>query len=355
MSEKQQPNKRKFIIAAGILFLFVGLAGGGWWWYQSTKMISTDDARVSGTIVSVSPKISGRIAEVLVKEGDTVKAGQILTKIDVRDAAVQKKQAEAALAAAKAKYDAILAGSRPQEIGQARAGADQAQASADQALANLNNAEKTYQRMSKLYADDAISTTQRDYAEAAYLMAKEGWKAAREATNSAGQKLDLVVSGSREEDIRATAAQVKQAEATLEAANLNNEYTDILSPVDGVIALKNVNSGEVVTAGQTLFSVVDSKDLWLNARIEETKIGKIKTGQKADYTIDGYPGRTFTGKVYEIGIATNSTFALVPTENTSGNFTKVTQRISIKITLPENSSGIIFRPGMQALIDIHLQ
>jgi membrane fusion protein (multidrug efflux system) len=289
-----------------------------------------------------------------VREGDTVKAGQIMAKIDVRDAAVQEKQAEAALAVAKAKYDAILAGSRPQEIGQARAEADRAQALVDQALAKLTYAEKTYQRMNELYADGAISTTQRDDAETTYLMAKEGWRAADGATINANQKLDLVATGSREEDIRAAEAQVKQEEATLEEATLTNEYTTILSPVDGVIALKNVNTGEVVTAGQTLFSVVDSKDLWLNARIEETKIGKIQLGQKVDYTIDGYPGRMFTGTVYEIGMATNSTFALVPTENTSGNFTKVTQRIPIKITLSEDSSGVIFRPGMQALIDIYL-
>ncbi|MBP2643250.1 MAG: emrA 2 [Firmicutes bacterium] len=355
MSENQKPNKRKMIIVIGIIFLFVGLAGGGWWWYQSTKIVSTDDARVSGTIVSVSSKISGRIAEVLVKEGDVVKAGQILAKIDIRDAAVQKKQAEAAMATAKAKYDALLSGPRAQEIGQARAGVDQSQASADQALAKLNNAEKNFQRLSKLYMDGVISATQRDNAEAAYLMAQQGWKATCEATNSAEQKLDLIASGSREEDIRAAAAQVQQAEAVLEAANLNSEYTEILSPVDGIVALKNVNSGEMVTAGQTLLSIVDSNDLWLNARIEETKIGKIKLGQKVVYMIDGYPGQKFTGEVYEIGIATNSTFALVPTENTSGNFTKVTQRIPVKITLPENSNGIIFRPGMQALIDIYLQ
>ncbi|MBP2651417.1 MAG: emrA 2 [Firmicutes bacterium] len=355
MAENQKPNRRNLIIFIGILFLVVGVVGGGWWWYQSTKLVSTDDARVSGTIVNVSPKISGRIAEVLVKDGDTVKAGQLLAKLDSGDAAVQRKQAEAALEVAKAKYDAVLAGPRAQEIGQARAGVDQSQATADQARASLNNAEKTYQRVSKLYEDGVISATQKDNAEAAFLMAKQGWKAACEATSSADEKLDLVVAGSREEEVRAAQAQVKQAEATLEAANLNNEYTDIISPVDGVIALKNINAGEVVTVGETLFSVVDSNELWLNARIEETKIGKIKLGQQVNYTIDGYPGLTFSGKIYEIGIATNSTFALVPTENTSGSFTKVTQRIPIKITLPERGGNIVFRPGMQALIDIQLQ
>ncbi|TWH51710.1 HlyD family secretion protein [Sporomusa sp. KB1] len=355
MPETQRSEKRKRIIVTGMLLLLVGLAGGGWWWYQSTKVVSTDDARISGTIVSVSSKIPGRIAEVLVKEGATVTTGQLLARIDGRDASVQKSQAEAALAAAKAGYDALVSGSRPQEIDQARAELEKAHAATAQSLASLQNAEKTYQRMNQLYADGVISASQMDNAEAAYLMAKEGWRAAGKAADSAMHNLALVVSGSREEDIRTAAALVKQGEANLAAAQLTVEYTDILSPVDGVVALKAVNTGEVVTAGQTLFSVVDSNDLWLNARIEETKIGKIKPGQKVNYTIDGYAGRRFTGQVYEVGIATNSTFALVPTENTSGNFTKVTQHIPIKITLPANSSGIIFRPGMQALIAIHLQ
>lgn len=356
MAEGQKTFKRrKLIILIGVVFLLIGIAGIGWWWYKSTTIISTDDARINGTIVSVSPKISGRVAEVMVKEGDVVRKGEILARIDKRDTDVQENQAKAALAVAKAKRDALVAGARPEEIGEARAVANQTKASADQALANLKNAEKNYQRMITLYNNGAISATQKDNVEADYLMAKKGWQAAVETTNSAEQKLKLVESGSREEDIRAAEAQVKQDEAKFDMAKLNGEYVDIISPVDGVIALKSTNCGEVVAIGQTLFSVVDSSDLWLSARIEETKIGKIMLGQTVEYTIDGYPDQIFSGKVYEIGIATNSTFALVPTENASGNFTKVTQRIPVKISLPQNKENIVFRPGMQALIDIHLQ
>jgi membrane fusion protein (multidrug efflux system) len=100
--------------------------------------------------------------------------------------------------------------------------------------------------------------------------------------------------------------------------------------------------------------VVDTQDLWVNARIEETKIGKLRVGQTVEYTVDGYPGRTLTGKLYEIGSATGAVFALIPTENSSGNFTKITQRIPVKISLPEGS-GLVFRPGMSVIVKIHAE
>lgn len=179
-------------------------------------------------------------------------------------------------------------------------------------------------------------------------------RAAREGKTAAEEKFDLSKEGSRAETIRAALAQVKQAEAALQAISVTEEYTTIVAPVTGTVALKSVNPGEVVAAGQPLFSVANLDDVWLNARIEETKVGKVQVGQTVEYTIDAYPQQTFTGKVYEIGSATNSVFALIPTENASGNFTKVTQRIPIKITLPQDGN-YVFRPGMSAIIKIHLQ
>ncbi len=353
-AEQKGQGKQKLILGLLVALLAIGGAGGGWWWYMNTKYVSTDDARIAGTIVSVSAKIPGKVTEVLVKEGDQVKAGQVIARIDAREAGAQKLQAQAALLAAKAKYEELLTGSRPQEIGQAQAGVEQAQANIHQAKASLDNAAKNYERMQKLYREGAISASQRDAAEAAYVVAKETVNASLEVAHGAGEKLDLVKVGSREEAIRAAEAQVKQAEAALAAASLVTEYTEIISPVNGTVALKSVHSGEVVAAGQPLFSVTDLRDVWLNARIEETKIGKLTVGQVVEYTIDGYPGRTFEGMVYDIGTAANSVFALIPTENSSGTFTKVTQRIPIKITLPKED-GAVFRPGMSAVIKIHVQ
>ena len=341
MDETAKSSSKKNVVVGLLLtFLVLGIGGGGWYWYYSSRFVSTDDARISGTIVNVSSKIAGKVTEVLVKEGDTVQVGQVVAKIDTREILAQKAQAEAALAAARAKLDEVLAGARPQEIQQARAGLDQTRA-------NLDNAQKNYQRMQKLYLDGAISAAQRDSAEAAYRIASE-------SQNAAAQVYDLAVTGAREETVRAAAAQVKQAEAALEAIKVTLDNATLVSPVNGTVAQKSVNPGEVVAAAQPLFTVVDSKDLWVNARIEETKIGKLKNGQTVEYTVDGYPGKTFTGQVYEVGSATNSVFALIPTENSSGNFTKVTQRIPVKISLPQDS-GLVFRPGMSVLIKVHVE
>lgn len=353
-AQEQNGGKSKVIVSLLMIFLLIGIVGGGWWWYLSTKYVSTDDARIGGTIVSISAKIPGRVTEVLVKEGEQVKAGQVVAKIDPREVAAQRAQAAAAVAVAKAKYEELVAGSRPQEIGQARFGVGQAQAGVDQARANLENAGKNYERMQALYQQGAISSSQIDNAQTSYSVAKETLRAAQEGVNVAGEKLNLSVSGTREEAIRGAEAQLKQAEAALEAVAVLGDYTTIVSPVAGTVALKSVNPGEVVAAAQPLFSIVDLSDVWLSTRIEETKLAKIKVGQKAEYTIDGYPGQNFEGTVYDVGTAANSVFALIPTENASGNFTKVTQRVGVKITLPKDGE-LVFRPGMSAVVKIHLE
>ena len=340
MDETGNMKKRKVVVGLLAAFLLIGAVGGGYYWYYTSKYVSTDDARISGTIVSISSKVSGKVSQLMVAEGDTVKAGQVLVRIDPQDIMAQKAQAEASLAVAKANHEQLVNGSRPQEIQQARAAADQAKA-------NLDNAALNYDRMQKLFESNGpISASQRDNALTAYQVARESY-------NGATQALDLAVVGAREETIRGAAAQVKQAEAAVQVLNLNYGDTAIVSPVDGIVALKSVNPGEVVVFGQPLFSVIDRNDIWVNARIEETYIGKLKLGQMVEYTIDGYPGRTFYGKIYDLGNAATSVFALIPTENASNNFTKVTQRIPIKISLPENSD-VVFRPGMSVIIKVHL-
>jgi len=339
-NENGNNRKNKNIITIlGVIVLSV-LAGAGWYWYYTTRYVSTDDARISGTIVSVSSKVSGKVAQLLVAEGDAVKVGQVLARIDPQDIFAQKAQAEATLAAARANYEQLINGTRPQEILQVRAAVEQARAS-------LENAAINNRRMQQLYSGGAISAAQRDSAQTALQVAQESY-------NSASQALDLAVTGSREETIRAAAARVKQAEAALMAVAQTYGDTTIVSPVDGIVALKSANPGEVVVMGQPLFSVIDSNDIWVNARIEETYIGKLKVGQLVKYTVDGYPGRTFYGKIYDLGNAASSVFALLPAENSSSNFTKVTQRIPIKITLPADS-GVHFRPGMSVVIKIHLE
>lgn len=339
MDAREGDKKQGKMIGLTVLLIFIGAVGGGWWWYDTTKYVTTDDARISGTIVNISSKVSGKLGQVLVAEGDIVKSGQVLARIDPQDIVAKKAEAEAALALAKANYDQTANGLRPQEI-------QQALSAVDQAKANLENASKNNKRMENLYADGAISAAQRDNAFASYQVASEAYK-------SANQGLDMARMGAREELVRAANAQVKQAEAALEAVNLMYGDTSIVSPVDGVVAVKAVNPGEMVVSGQSLFNIVNSNDLWVNARIEETAIGKLKIGQQVVYTIDSYPGRTFSGTIYDIGTAATSVFSLISTENTSNNFTKVTQRIPIKISIPKEEE-VVFRPGMSVIIKVHL-
>ena len=179
---------------------------------------------------------------------------------------------------------------------------------------------------------------------------------------AAQEELALKKEGSRPEVIRAAEAQVMQAQAELDEINVLCQDSVIPSPVNGVVAQKLVSAGELVAAGQKLFTLVNTDDIWLNARIEETRIGQIRVGQDVTFTIDGYPGRTFSGRIYEINPAACSVFSLISTENVAGYFTKIMQRVPVKISLPrldspETDPGepeVVFRIGMQGTIEIQL-
>lgn len=330
-------KKKRILLGVTGLMVLIGALAGGWWWWQNTIYVTSDDARIAGTISTVSSKMAGRVQELLVKEGDSVKKGDIIARIDVRDYIALQDQATAALASGQAKLAELKAGSRTQEI-------QQIQAAVDQAAANLVNAEKNWQRIAELYNNGAVAAQQRDAADTERAVARATLTAAQE-------KLSLAMAGNRAETIMAAEAQVKQAQAAVETSRINLANTDIAAPTDGVVAQKSTNAGEMVAAGQPIVTLTDLGDTWINARIEETKIGRIKIGQPVEFTVDGYPGRKFTGTVTEIGTATGSVFALIPNENASGNFTKITQRIPVKISFPQDSD-VVFRPGMSVIVKI---
>jgi multidrug resistance efflux pump len=332
---KSKLSNRSMII---IVSLLIGIlaAGGIWWWIRSGRIVSTDDARVKGTIVAVSAKVTGRVGKVLVDEGDRVEAGQVIVTLEKEEFAAQVEQAKANLEMAKAKLATVIAGNRHQEVAAANA-------SANQAMANLNNAQKNYDRAESLYKQGAISIQQLDTAKTAADVAEAQYTAAKE-------QYSLSAEGSRPEDIQVAQAQVKQAQAALTNLEIQLADATVKAPVSGIIALKSVEDGEVVSLGQQLFSITNLADVWINANIEETYIGRIKVDQPVEFTIDAYPGKKFMGHVMEVGSATGSQFALLSTENSSSNFTKVTQRLPIKIKAEE--SDYILKPGMSAIVTI---
>lgn len=337
MSQKMI-NKKKLIGIAGLVAAVV-LCGGLWWWINYAGIVSTDDARVKGTIIAVSSRVSAQVDEVLVKEGDEVQAGQIIARLDSKELQAQVEQASANLTAAQAKLAGIKAGNRPQQIAQAEAGAEQA-------AANLENAQKIYERSETLYNEGAISAQQLDAARTALSVAQAQYHAA-------GQSVSLTAEGARPEDIQAAAAQVEQAAAALKNAELQLNNTVIKAPIAGVVAVKSVDAGESISVGQALVNIANLNDVWVAANIDETNVGKMRVGQTVEFSIDAYPGRKFSGEVSEIGAATGSQFALLPTENTSGNYTKVTQKLPIKIKVNANDPYTL-KPGMSAIVNVHV-
>jgi multidrug resistance efflux pump len=340
MEEKAKKiNKRTLTLFIGVI-VAIAAVGGLWWWLNAGRTVSTDDARVKGTIVTVSSKVPGRIEKILVNEGDSVEAGQVIARIESSDLEAQVAQAKANLSAAQAKLAGIKAGNRPQQVAQA-------EAAVQQAAANLDNAQKNYERIESLYEQGGVSAQQRDAGQTALEVAKAQYDAAT-------QNYSLTAEGARPEDIQAAQAQVDQAAAALKTIQLQLDNVDIKAPVAGTIAVKSAEIGEIVAAGQPLFNITDLQDIWVAANIEETYIGRVLVGQPVEFSIDAYPGKTFHGEVSEVGAASASQFALLPTENSSGNFTKVTQRLPIKVRVTDGSNYAL-KPGMSAVINIHVR
>lgn len=328
-------SKRNIVIIVGLLIAML-VAGGLWWWIRAGRIVSTDDARVKGTIVAVSAKVNGRVEKVLVNEGDNVQAGQVIAILEKQEFEAQVDQAKATLAIDQAKLAEIIAGNRPQEIAQANA-------TVLQAKANMENAKRNSERDETLYHQGGISAQQRDASKTAYDIAQAQYI-------SATEQQSLSVEGSRKEDIQMAQAQLQQARAVLKNAEIQLADTVVKAPVSGVLALKSVEDGEIIAFGQQLFSISNLSDVWIGANIEETYIGRVKVGQHVEFTVDAYPDKKFSGEVIVVGPASGSQFALLPTENTSANFTKVTQRLPIKIQAEE--SEYVLKPGMSAVINI---
>ncbi|HBF38138.1 MAG TPA: HlyD family secretion protein [Firmicutes bacterium] len=339
MNEEQAAKKKKMILVFGAILVLV-LGGGIYWWIQAAGVIATEDARVKGTIVTISSRASARVSQIMTDEGDKVQAGQVLIKLERNELQAQADQAKANLALAQAKLAGMIAGNRPQQI-------EQSKASMNQAKASLENTKMNFERINRLYQKGLVSAQQYDSAKTALDVAQSQYVAA-------SQSFDLATVGPRSEDIQAAKAQVEQAAAALKAAQLQLDNTIIMAPIRGIVAVRSVNLGESVSVGQNLLSITDLQDIWVSANIDEDEVGKVKIGQKVFFTVDTYPGRKFQGSVSEIGSATASQFALIPSETTSGSYTKLTQKIPIKVRILASNYSVL-KPGMSSEIRIQVR
>ena len=294
-------KKRVAIPALAILSLVV--VGVLFWRLTSAHSISTDDAYVDANRATISSKYSGKIARILAEEGDTVTMGQVLVRLDDSDLNAQEQQAKASFAYAQ----------RNQELSKV----------------NLEKAQEDFARAQVQYSSDIIPKEQFDHAK------KE-------------------LEAARAQDAIAL-SQIATARAQIGVIQTQQKNIIIAAPMNGVIAKKWAMPGDVVQVAQPILTIFDQAHPWITGNLEETKFGKLHLGQHATITIDTYGNRKFKGKIIQLGANTASQFSLIPPSNASGNFTKVTQRIPVKVALEQGTGTEGLVPGMSAEISIKVQ
>ncbi|HEX9006323.1 MAG TPA: HlyD family secretion protein [Bacteroidota bacterium] len=298
-------RKKRLWIPVAVLIL---LAAAGYWYYVTNirGYDSTDDAFIDGNRVSISGKMLGRIVQLAADEGDTVHQGEAVVKLDDADLRAQEAQSEAAL--------------------------EDARQSVGLAAVNLQRAEGDFNRAETQFKTRVISQEQYEHARSALAVARSQQKMAETRVSTAQAQLNVI---------------------RTQLAN-----TVIIAPLNGVVAKRYALPGDVVQAGQPILSVYDLASVWVTANFEETKMSSLHLNDPVQISVDAYPNRTYSGRIVQFGASTASQYSLIPPNNASGNFTKVTQRVPVKIRFDQPASGgpsHPLLPGMSAEVKVKVR
>lgn len=293
--------RKKRVAVTALVSIVITVSAAIYFYLSSSRVVSTDDAYVDANRVTVSSKYAGKVAQLMVDEGDKVTRGQVLARLDDSDLNAQEAQARAALAFAQ----------KTQEL----------------AKVNLEKSQEDFDRAQVQFSSDIIPKEQYDHA-----------KKALEAGKAQASIAD---------------AQVATAKAQLGIVQTQLQNIVITAPMDGVIAKRWVLPGDVVQVAQPMLTVYDQEHVWITANLEETKFSQLKLNQEVMISFDSYHGKTFKGNIVQLGANTASQFSLIPPNNASGNFTKITQRIPIKIGVKQGAEPLL--PGMSAEIRIKVR
>src|ERR1700759_2330593 len=343
-SESKNGRLRKLLLTGAAI---AGLAGASWYgldyWTVGRFLVSTDDAYVKADNTTVAPKVSGYLHEVLVGDNERVKAGQTLARIDDRDYKVALDQAKADVAAA----EAAIASKRAQlDVQQAIINA--AKATLDVDTANATFATQENKRYTDLAATGYGSVQNAQAAQSRDAGALAAIERDKANLASALKQVELL----KAEIAQATAA-ASRANALQQQAELNLSYTTIIAPIDGVVGNRSLRAGQYVQAGTQLMSLVPATGAYVIANFKETQLTHVQAGQAVDIDVDMFPGKPVHGHVDSLAPASGQEFALLPPDNATGNFTKVVQRIPVKIAL--DASSVELRPGMSVIPTIQTQ
>lgn len=383
-------------------------AGGYWYWLGNQGFESTDDAQIDARIHSISSRVSGTVLKIYVEDNQYVEAGTVLAELDSRPYQVKVEQAKASLAEAQAEAAASrtnvpvvttatttqLSGAQAgveevrsaiataeQQVTAARARIPVLEAQLRQSEANHDRAARDLERYQALVAKEEISRQQFDAArsteaatkaqvETAQAQLQEAQRAievaerqvAQQQSRLARAQADVQAAASGPQQVSASQARVQAAgakvqteAADLSQAQLDLEFTKIVAPVSGIVR-RNVEIGQAVQNGQPVMTVVPLNDTWVEANFKENQLARIKPGQSVEIAVDAYGGKMYRGKVESISPATGARFSLLPPENATGNYVKVVQRITVKITFdPGQDPEHTLRPGMSVVPRVRVQ
>ena len=356
------PVQSKSVLIGIVAIALVVWAAG--WLHSRYTHLYLDDARVDGEVVTMASRVSGWVTELSAMEGDNVKQGQVLVRIDERDSRLQREVLRLKLASLESQMAVVRA--QTGQVDEETLGRYQSEtnrlAAAEAEVASLQvqlkQTSDDFKRAQELAERKWLSQQAMERARATYEQAQETHRKALSEVAAVRGTLSSA-SGSRkqlrvlEQQLLVLARQGDELRAEIRRQEVDIGDRNIVSPADGKVVMTFVRQGEHVASGQRILMFHDPNRIWVEANVRETDIGLLRPGMKAEIHVDAYPGRVFRGEVYRIGQAATSKFALLPDPNPSGNFTKITQRLPVRILLAEKDHTL--RPGMMVEVGIDVR
>jgi membrane fusion protein (multidrug efflux system) len=337
-------SAKKRLMAAGAAALLIATATSGYAYWANGRFIeTTDDAYVGGNVSDLAAQVSGLITNVAVTDNQAVHAGDLLMRIDDRDFRVALAKAQAEVAGDQASLENLAAQQVLQRAVIREAAASLASANAQSVLAKYNQA-----RYRKLAVSNAGSLQDSQSADAALAQAQAAVDKAQAALDAAQAQAAVIATQIQQENAARAGAQ-----ADLAGAQLNLSYTQIRAPFDGVIGNRSAHLGGYATAGAQLVSIVPAQGLWVDANFKEDQLAKMQPGDRVMIEADVLPGKKITGEVANLAPATGAVFSVLPAENATGNFTKIVQRVPVRILLNGDAATLgLLRPGLSVTASV---
>ncbi|WPR71005.1 HlyD family secretion protein [Flavobacterium sp. NG2] len=358
---ENKKNNTKFILIISALVI-LGITYGTFKYMHSLAHEETDDAQIEKKMNPIIPRVSGYINKVYIKDNNFVKKGDTLFTIDAKEYELKIEEAIANLATAEGNFEVSKAdiGTVLASVSVSDANVQSANGNIESAKIKLGLATNDFNRYSNLYKNHTITKQQYEQALAAKQEAENQVRILQQQQKASSFQKSVNQAKSKVSDkqTEVAAANIKRAKALLETAQLNLSYTVVTAAIDGQVSKIDLQPGQLVQPGQSLFYIINNSEAWVIANFKETQLNKMIAGQKVTLKVDAYPDYEFNGSITSFSPATGSRFSILPPDNATGNFVKTIQRLPVKINIDATNDiekVKLLRPGMNVDVDVHIK